>query len=85
MKTYSQKLNAERLASILELAFAMGFAWLHPYEVETLALGLKRGAILARDGRIAVTLLDRPLVITQGQITVGAARYSPEEYTRYFA
>ena len=85
MKTYSQKPNAERLASILELASAMGFAWLHPCEVEALALGLKHGAILARDGRIAVTLLDYPLSITEGQITIGAARYSPEEYTRYFA
>jgi hypothetical protein len=74
----------EELASVLALASAMGFAWLHPYEVETLRLALKRGAILARDGRITVTLLDRPLSITQGQLTIGMARYSAEEYARCF-
>jgi len=79
----NEELN-EELASVLELASAMGFPWLHPCEVETLANGLKKGAILARGGRIVVTLLDRPLKITEGRITVSMATYSADEYARYF-
>ena len=74
----------KRLIPILKLASQMGFSSLHPYEMETLKLAHKRGALLARDGRITVTLLDRPLSITQGAITIGMACYSAEEYARYF-
>jgi hypothetical protein len=75
----------EKLASVLALAADMGFPRLHPFEAETLAIGLQRGAVLARDGRIIVTLLDQPLTITQGMIMIGMATYSPEEYARCFS
>jgi len=75
----------ERLPSVLALAADMGFPHLHPCEAETLDTALKRGAVLARDGRITVTLLDRPLTITDGAIRIGAALYSAEEYKRCFA
>jgi len=75
----------KRLIPVLGLASDMGFPCLHPYEIETLKLGLKRGAVLARDGKITVTLLDRPLVITEGWIAIGSALYSAEEYARYFS
>jgi len=74
----------EKLTAVLALASQMGFAWLHPCEVETLAIGLRRDAVLARGGRIIVTLLDRPLKITEGTIRIGMAPYSPEEYARCF-
>jgi len=75
----------EKLTSVLALASAMGFPHLHPCEVDTLALGLERGAVLARDGKITVTLLDCPLKITEGAIKIGVATYSAEEYRRCFA
>jgi len=74
----------KKLAPVLALASDMGFSSLHPDEVETLATGLERGAVLARDGKITVTLLDSPLTITQGTIRIGMAPYSPEEYARCF-
>jgi len=74
----------KRLIPILRLASDMGFPSLHSYELETLKLGLKRGAILARDGKIIVTLLGRSLTITEGRITVSMATYSADEYARYF-
>ena len=74
----------KRLIPILKIASDMGFPCLHPYEMETLKLGLKRGAILARDGKITVTLLGRSLTITEGRITVSMATYSADEYARYF-
>ena len=74
----------KRLIPILRLASDMGFDMLHPYEVETLAIGLRRGALLARDGKITVTLLGRSLMVTEGAIRIGMSCYSPEEYRRYF-